>query len=101
MGLLYTGKKAYFENANVLAQGLYVFGLTSTLCLGLECARPALLASYAKISSTRYSPLRFDPIAIHSRPSRLPTRCVLLLYSHPPALFMPSLRAQVHFTRPS
>mmetsp|Transcript_5015 Transcript_5015/g.15811 ORF Transcript_5015/g.15811 Transcript_5015/m.15811 type:complete len:177 (-) Transcript_5015:230-760(-) len=36
MGLLYTGKKAYFENANVLAQGLYVFGLTSTLCLGLE-----------------------------------------------------------------
>ena len=36
MGILYTGKMDYFKESNVLAQSLYVCGLTSTLCLALE-----------------------------------------------------------------
>lgn len=35
MAILYT-RKAYFIDAHVLVQGVYICGLTTTLCLSLE-----------------------------------------------------------------
>jgi hypothetical protein len=102
MGLLYTGKKAYFINANILVQALYVTGLTSTMCLGLECASPACTLRTAPRPSQLYFHLLPPPS--RSIPCHFAFACAVLLLvccSHLTSLFTPSLRALADFTHPS